>query len=337
MQDSASVASNANNGAFAIGGTLTDATPTQSGYVSGHSSVGHLSSGSRFHFHGGVSIGPNTFPFNWDEIVYWARAITNGVATSPDRHVHVVCSGGVFSMTSLYEFSGRPPPAYGASGQSVLLVAFTDEAITLHGSSTGRQLDASVLAPFSHVVVDSSVGYVDGFIVAKSLSFSPVKRGTRIRAAVPVPSPPLPPPPLPPAPPGGYLPSPPSPTPPPPSPPSPRQPPALPPPPSPPLPSTPLSLSPPSPLPLSALSSSTIMRMGQKMLDVGSVQLRGQCFGGSNANTFICPSVHEPKCSKPVRDCQDVFTQLKCVRKLRKGKCTRNRIQRKCARTCGAC
>ena len=220
---------------------MIDSTPAQSGIVAGRSFVQRIVSPHRFTFRNGVSTGASTqLPLNWDDLEYLARALANGVAV-PAHHfvVHVMCSGGTYTMTSLF---GQTPVAH-ASGRRVLVVAFTNEPIVLYASSFGRQFEASILAPFSHVKVDASVGYVDGFIVAKSLEMKS---------------------------------------------------------------------------------------------NAGSVQLHGNCFRGS----FVCPSTATaaPVCSNAARaTCSDRLQARRCMRKLRKAKCGKRRMQQKCAQTCGLC
>lgn len=219
-----------------MGGILYDSSPEETAVVSGHSFVGNLRYPHRFMFRNGISIGVGNLPIAWDELEYLARAIGNGLAVSP-FDVHVMCRGGVYSMTSIFgahQMSGK-------SGQTVLVVAFTNDPITLHGSSEGRQFDASILAPFSDVHIDASVGYVDGFVVAKSLRMLP---------------------------------------------------------------------------------------------NAGSVQLHARCFQGE----LLCTQhVQAARCSQSDRACSDHLSSKRCQRKLRKGRCRKVRVMKKCALTCGAC
>ena len=54
------------------------------------------------------------------------------------------------------------------SGCNFLVIFLTTGTVTLSGTSDGRQWFGSVLAPWAEVVVDSSIGFVDGLIVARS-------------------------------------------------------------------------------------------------------------------------------------------------------------------------
>ena len=60
----------------------------------------------------------------------------------------------------------------GRSGHNTLVVFNTAERITLGASSDGRQFSASVLAPFSEVVVEDMAGYIDGFVIAKKFTMN---------------------------------------------------------------------------------------------------------------------------------------------------------------------
>jgi len=160
-----------------VGGVLYDSSPRETAIVSGHSFVGDLKQPHRFMFRNGISVGEGNLPLPWSQLEYLARAIGNGVVVG-QFDVHVMCGGGTYSMTSVFgeeQMSGK-------SGRSVLVVAFTNDPITLHASSDGRQLDASILAPFSDVTIDASVGYVDGFVVAKSLHMPPNAGSVQLHA-----------------------------------------------------------------------------------------------------------------------------------------------------------
>ena len=78
----------------------------------------------------------------------------------------MICKGGSYSLSNLYP----PGSAHGRSGYNTLVVSNTADEVTLRASPDGRQMFASILAPFSRLVVDGSVGFVDGVIVAKELS-----------------------------------------------------------------------------------------------------------------------------------------------------------------------
>ena len=60
----------------------------------------------------------------------------------------------------------------GRTGQNTLVVFNTADQVTIGGTGDGRGFEASILAPFATVVLDSSAGYVDGFVIAKSFAMS---------------------------------------------------------------------------------------------------------------------------------------------------------------------
>jgi len=161
----AKVASHNNDGAFAIGGTLRDATPSQSKTVGGLSHVQQLARPHRFTFSAGVQQGFAVFPFRWEDLEYLAKTITPQAASGAYHTVHVVCRGGSFSISNLFPKGN----AHGRSGYNTLVVFNTVDEVTLQASPDGRQMFASILAPFSRLVIDRSVGFVDGVIVAKEL------------------------------------------------------------------------------------------------------------------------------------------------------------------------
>lgn len=120
VRDNAAVASHTHNGAFAIGGTLTDATPDQAGTVDGHSYVHRTAPGPGFWFTGGYSSGTG-FPFDWTGLEYLAGVIQ----PTPDAalngqgggyHVHVACKGGRYSLSNFYR--RNPNAVAGRSGQN---------------------------------------------------------------------------------------------------------------------------------------------------------------------------------------------------------------------------
>ena len=164
--------SHANYGAFAIGGLLKDAAPTISKTVGGHSWVGSLSGSARFIFEAGVTVGGESmFPINWAHVEYLATTI------QPSRTVHVKCAGGRFDIASVHSRAGLPT---GTSGGNVLVVFNTHDDVTLGATFDGRQFTASVLAPFSKVTLEGSIGYVDGYIIAKALQMSSTDSSSQI-------------------------------------------------------------------------------------------------------------------------------------------------------------
>ena len=154
------------NKPFAIGGTLSDGTPGQPANVLGHSYVYRMAPGtsSYFNFVEGVTV--SHFPIEFSMLEYLAVALAESRFAFQGLDVHVKCSGGRYSMDDLYELQDLG----GRSGHSVLVVFNTNSRVTLGASAAGRQFHASVLAPFSEVVLENQVGYVDGYIIAKSFS-----------------------------------------------------------------------------------------------------------------------------------------------------------------------
>jgi len=169
----ATVASHTHYGAFAIGGTLQDASPLQHGTVAGRSHVNTLGVGNTFTFAEGVTPGQG-IPFAWEQFENLAQRLESSAADGSLLHqelkrTHVVCSGGT------YDFSAFCPDCPGAghpspSGSNILVFFNTAETVTLVGTGDGRQWFASVLAPFAHLVVSESVGFIDGIVIAKSYS-----------------------------------------------------------------------------------------------------------------------------------------------------------------------
>lgn len=157
---------------MAIGGTLTDGTPGETGPVAGHSFVGQLASGSTFNWQGGVTEGMD-LPVDFGEYVYLASAMqqtaTNG------QGVWVVDQGGCYRESNaamrywdLYDFVPGDQPSQ-INGRR--LVVFVGEGtVGIKGTVDNRQFGLSIMAPRAHVVIDESVGYIDGCIHARSVS-----------------------------------------------------------------------------------------------------------------------------------------------------------------------
>jgi len=169
VRDNAVVSGHTNEGAFAVGGTLTDGTPKQSATVSDHSYVGAINGDHLFHFVNGVTLGAAHFPFDWSEFEWLARNLaissTSGTPWS-GYDVHVRCSGGSIGFTDLYPITNPS-----RSGYNTLVVFNTNEKIIIDSVRGGHvPFSASILAPFSEVEVKFGAGYIDGFLVAKSLT-----------------------------------------------------------------------------------------------------------------------------------------------------------------------
>ena len=228
---------------FAIGGTLHDGTPTEHATVGGYSYVFNPSGDvlrNRFQFQAGVAY-RQIIPFDWSALEHLARTIQS--IDYPSYHrIFVVCAGGYYTMSSLFSEGSALAQS---SGYSVLVVFNTDQQVTIGSSWQGRPFSASILAPFSHVIIDDNAGYVDGFIVAKSLSMG--RRG-------------------------------------------------------------------------------------------GSVQMHGRCFNGlPSGGCYGADTCGRGRGGGG--DCVDTKGTTKCIRKLRKGKCSRKQRVREvvCRQTCGSC
>ena len=167
---------------MAIGGLLTDGTPGETGIVDGYSYVYQLAAGATFQFNH-VTLG-QPLPVNFADYVYLADMIaervtntnTNGGQTQEfATGVWVVDQGGCYSQTNaamkywdLYDFA---PGAQAAQNHGPRMVVFVGEGtVGIKGTADNRQFGLSVMAPKAHLVIDETVGYVDGCIVAKSVS-----------------------------------------------------------------------------------------------------------------------------------------------------------------------
>ena len=161
-------------GPMAIGGTLRDGTPGETGPVAGHSYVYNLASGSNFAFNGGVSVGTALNSIvDFQQYVYLSQTIMQKVQNG--YGVWVVDQGGCYDESNaalqywdLYDFVPQAQPSQ-LGGKR--LVIFTGEGtVGIKGTVDNRQFGLSVWAPRAHLVIDESVGYVDGCIVAKSVT-----------------------------------------------------------------------------------------------------------------------------------------------------------------------
>ena len=213
---------------LAVGGTLVDGTPSESGTVGGASWVHHLSSNSRFRFQSSVVWGQPQ-PFGWAAFEYLATSALSGSSAGGYR-VIVEDQGGTYDATDgCTAWYSAPAGTGGEDNGRTLLIFRGAGTIGLKATRDGRQFGPSVLAPFARVMIHGNVGYVDGFIVARSVGAVGQNGGsvqlhgdgytgtlTCVTRCVEQPSPPSPP-----SPPPSPSPSPPPPPPPPPSPSSP--------------------------------------------------------------------------------------------------------------------
>jgi hypothetical protein len=175
------LASHSHYKGIAIGGTLTDTTPLQHGTVSAKSFVTGLSSqtASTFIFADGVTPG-QPLPMDWTRFQLLARTLR------PSPSVFIVDQGGDYnpegprtgySMDTFCNPTNANLQANvcqsGATGQNMLVVFKGKGTVALQGSVQYRQWQPTVLAPFAHVVAESSTNYVDGVVIAKSFESAP--------------------------------------------------------------------------------------------------------------------------------------------------------------------
>jgi len=170
-KDDALIASHTHGSAVAIGGTLTDATPTQSGVIAGSSWVHTMGWGAhRFGFAAGVTLGQG-IPIDFAHFEYLATVVqpsTSGGSQGSNEvsEVHVRCTGGTYDFD---EFCPDCPNGHNSPGGRNFLIVFnTAQRVRIRGSRSGRKWWGSILAPFAEVVVDDTTGFIDGQVVARS-------------------------------------------------------------------------------------------------------------------------------------------------------------------------
>ena len=218
-KEDAVIAASAVSGGLAVGGTLADGSPQDAASVDRPSYVQRsVDSTPRFRWNGGIIAGRG-IPFQWRDF----EALANRLETASFDYrafygalyrVDVVDQGGTYSSTDSACVDRRTPPE-GAGGEDngrTLLVFTGEGTICLTSDDLGRQFGPSVLAPFARVLIDGSVGFIDGFVVARSVGsvgqfgesvqlHNDGYKGEMQCRPDPPPSPPKPPPPFPPPPP----------------------------------------------------------------------------------------------------------------------------------------
>ena len=150
---------------------MYDNSPRDSALVSGHSYIGEMANaaasyGNQFNFALGVTVGLNSNrnPVDWGHLEYLAKTIQS--VTHGSEQVHVVCKGGQYHFG---HFCKECPSRQDSQGGNFIVVFNTHETVYLTGTETDRrQWFGSILAPFAEVVVDGSIGFIDGIVVAKS-------------------------------------------------------------------------------------------------------------------------------------------------------------------------
>jgi len=165
VQGNAEVASHAHYGSIAVGGYLIDTTPDEHGTVNGLSWADKVS--GSFQWHHGVRTGEG-IPFSWEDFESLAR-----ILQPLKNHIWVIDQGGCYSednrATRYYDLYDFVPNGQAAAHGMRLVIFLGEGTIGLKGTSDNRQFGMSVLAPFARVVVDETVGFVDGCVVAKSM------------------------------------------------------------------------------------------------------------------------------------------------------------------------
>lgn len=186
IEGNALLSSHTHEGPLAIGGTLTDGTPGESAEVSGRSFVNKIAGGSNFNFEHVTRGQGMPIDLEFSEYVYLASAVAENVLNKNPNggSVHEFASGvWVVDQGGCYQENGSPlkywdlydfvPGAQPSQHNGRRLVVFTGEGtVGIKGTSDNRQFGMSVMAPNAHLVIDETVGYVDGCVVAKSVSMT---------------------------------------------------------------------------------------------------------------------------------------------------------------------
>lgn len=158
------VGSHAHYGGFAIGGVLKDASPMESATVQRPSWVNSIDGPAQqtFRFHAGVTTG-GALPFDWGHFEYLATHVDHSPPTA--FVVNQGVAGGTFTLNDFLP--------YGQPNTATSLVIFVNTGLVrITATADGRQFGPSILAPFAQVDLDGSVGFVEGFVVARSFSTS---------------------------------------------------------------------------------------------------------------------------------------------------------------------
>jgi hypothetical protein len=149
----------------AIGGTLFDTTPNESGTVDQSTSYVHvLDNNHRFNFNGGVVTGGEAIAIVnklMAHFAYLARTVKS--SSSGNHKVIVLTKGGTYNT---YDFN---PGGQGEDNGNTIVIFNTSEDVILTKTHDGRQFGPTVIAPFATVHVAGAAGYVDGLIVALNL------------------------------------------------------------------------------------------------------------------------------------------------------------------------
>ena len=148
---------------IAIGGTLTDGTPNESGTVDRTMSYINNKEGTvRLNFNAGVKYGATDVPASmWKQFEYLATHAKS--SSSNGKKVFVVTKGGTYDMCDFLDQN-----AQGYDNGNTLVIFNTSEDVVITKTDHGRQFGPSIIAPFSKVTVLGDAGFVDGSIYSKS-------------------------------------------------------------------------------------------------------------------------------------------------------------------------
>jgi hypothetical protein len=119
--------------------------------------------------------GGKGIPFDWERLTYVAEHAT--ALNDGESRIFVVEQRGVYNESdwarhsySMDDFLVDGNRLDSNDGGKTLVVFRDEGTIVLEAAKNGQKFGPSVLAPKAHVILDSSVGFVDGFIVARSLT-----------------------------------------------------------------------------------------------------------------------------------------------------------------------
>ena len=159
---------------LAVGGTLFNGNFLQAGFaqVQRPAIFGSLDSGRPWSFNQGrTSTADSPFPFDFTDF----ERIASDVQAMEDRGYKVVIfdQGGTYnandnSCDAGQHYSGLTGADPQDDGKT-LFVFRGSGTICLVRTADGREFGPSVLAPFARVLINDNVGYVDGFVVARSM------------------------------------------------------------------------------------------------------------------------------------------------------------------------
>lgn len=153
-------------GGVAVGGVFKNTiAPYNSVAVNGRSYVGSIQQPITINWNGGVVQGSTLEDagIDWSYFEYMARN-TYSTTINGWYKIERRTSGGTFNT---YDFQ---PGGQGEDNGRTIVFFDTTDQVTLTKTSDSRQFGPTIIAPFSHVEVVGDAGYVDGLIVARSLS-----------------------------------------------------------------------------------------------------------------------------------------------------------------------